>query len=99
MPLWCTKRSSPPSSGDAITRHTAKRGDKLYRFYSCHRRVDYSRDSCQQRMAWPERAEAAMWEFVSRGMKDPGRILLGMDALIKRKRAELRGVPEWEVAS
>jgi len=50
-------------------------------------------------MAWPERAEAAMWEFVSRGMKDPGRILLGMDALIKRKRAELRGVPEWEVAS
>jgi hypothetical protein len=37
-----------------------------------------------------------MWEFVSRVLKDPGRILVGMDALIDRKRAELRGNPERE---
>ena len=41
-------------------------------------------------------AEEAMWGFVSRVMKDPGRILVGMDALIERKRSELRGDPERE---
>jgi len=36
-------------------------------------------------------AEEAMWGFVSRIMKDPGRILIGMDALIEQKHSEMRG--------
>jgi hypothetical protein len=43
-----------------------------------------------------QKAEEAMWDFVSTVLKDPGRILVGMDALIERKRAELRGDPERE---
>ena len=79
-----------------MTTHTAKRGDKHYYYYRCHRSVDYRRDSCKQRMDRAERAEAAMWEFVSRAMKDPGRIAVGMDAHIEQKRAAIRGGPEHE---
>jgi site-specific DNA recombinase len=85
-----------PSCGGAMTSHTAKRGDKLYYYYRCHRSVDYRRNSCRQRMVRAERAEAAMWEFVSGVLKDPERIHVGMDALIEQKRAEMRGDPERE---
>ena len=76
--------------------HTAKRGDKLYHYYRCHRSVDYRRNSCRQKMERAQKAEEAMWEFVSRVLKNPDRILAGMDVLIEQKRAELRGDPERE---
>lgn len=79
-----------------MTSHTAKQGEKHYHYYRCHRGIDYRRHSCRQRMARAEKAEAAMWEFVSRAMKNPERILVGMDALIEQKRAELRGDPDRE---
>lgn len=79
-----------------MTSHTAKRGEKHYHYYRCHRGVDYRRHSCKQKMARAEPAEAAMWEFVSRAMKNPERILIGMDTLIEQKRAELRGDPDRE---
>jgi site-specific DNA recombinase len=85
-----------PSCGGAMTTHTAKRDDKLYHYYRCHRNVDYGRHSCRQRMERAQKAEEAMWAFVSRALKDPGRILAGMDTLIEQKRAELRGDPERE---
>ena len=77
-----------------MTTHTVKRGDKLYHYYRCYRNVDYGRNSCKQRMEQAQKAEAAMWEFVSRVMKDPERILAGVDALIERKRVASRGDPE-----
>jgi recombinase-like zinc beta ribbon protein len=79
-----------------MTPHTAKRSEKRYHYYRCHRGAEYRRGSCKQRMRRAEEAEEAMWGFVSRIMKDPGRILLGMDALIEQKRAETRGDPERE---
>ncbi len=85
-----------PSCGGAMGTHTAKRGDKLYHYYRCHRSVDYRRNSCRQKMERAQKAEEAMWEFVSRVLKDPDRILAGMDVLIEQKRAELRGDPERE---
>jgi site-specific DNA recombinase len=86
-----------PSCGGAMTSHTAKRGEKLYHYYRCHRRVDYGRNSCKQRMTRAEKAEQAMWEFVSEAMKDPpGRIVAGMDALIEQKRASMHGDPTRE---
>ena len=85
-----------PSCGGAMTSHTAKRGEKVYHYYRCHRSVDYRRNSCRQRMERAQKAEEAMWDFVSRVLKDPGRILVGMDAFIERKRAELRGDPDRE---
>ena len=82
-----------------MTTHTAKRDEKRYHYYRCHRNVDYGRHSCKQRMERAQKAEEAMWAFVSRVMKDPERILVGMDALIERKRAEMRGDPDREAAS
>jgi multidrug resistance efflux pump len=58
--------------------------------------VDYRRNSCRQKMERAQKAEEAMWEFVSRVLKDPDRILASMDVLIEQKRAELRGDPERE---
>ena len=58
--------------------------------------AEYRRGSCKQRMKRAKEAEEAMWGFVSRIMKDPGRILVGMDALIEQKRSEMRGDPERE---
>jgi hypothetical protein len=85
-----------PSCGGAMTPHTAKRGEKRYHYYRCHREAEYRRGSCEQRMRRAKEAEEAMWGFVSRVMKDPGRILVGMDALIGQKRSEARGDPERE---
>jgi hypothetical protein len=79
-----------------MTSHTAKRGDKVYHYYRCHRSVDYRRNSCREKMERAQKAEEAMWEFVSRVLKDPDRILASIDVLIEQKRAELRGDPERE---
>ena len=85
-----------PSCGGAMTPHTAKRDEKRYHYYRCHRGAEYRRGSCKQRMKRAKEAEEAIWGFVSRIMKDPGRILVGMDALIEQKRSEMRGDPERE---
>ena len=88
--------------GAAMTTHTASRAGKdgkRYHYYRCHRAATYRRDSCKQRMERAERAEAAMWGFVSGVMKDPERIRVGVDALIERKRAEMRGDPEREATA
>jgi site-specific DNA recombinase len=85
-----------PSCGGAMTPHTAKRDEKRYHYYRCHRGAEYKRGSCKQRMKRAKEAEEAMWGFVSRILKDPGRILVGMDALIDQKRSEMRGDPARE---
>ncbi len=85
-----------PSCGGAMTPHTAKRDEKRYHYYRCHRGAEYRRGSCKQRMKRAKEAEEAMWGFVSRIVKDLGRILVGMDALIEQKRSEMRGDPERE---
>jgi hypothetical protein len=58
--------------------------------------AEYRRESCKQKMKRAKEAEAAMLGFVSRIMKDPGRILLGMNALTEQRRSEMRGDPERE---
>ena len=89
-----------PSCGAAMTSHTAKRGEKLYHYYRCHRSMDYRRSSCNQKMERAHKAEEAMWEFVSGAVKHPERIRIGMDALIEQKRAAMRGEdPERQVRS
>jgi site-specific DNA recombinase len=85
-----------PSCGAAMSSHTATRGEKLYHYYRCHRSVDYRRNSCKQRMERAQKAEEAMWEFVSSVLKDPERIRVGMDALIEQKRAVMHGDPKRE---
>jgi site-specific DNA recombinase len=86
-----------PSCGAAMTSHTARRGEKLYHYYRCHRSVDYRRNSCKQKMERAQKVEGAMWEFVSGVVKDPEKIRVGIDALIEQKRATMRGDPDREV--
>src|SRR5215207_6890320 len=86
-----------PSCGAAMSLHTATRGEKLYHYYRCHRSVDYRRNSCKQRMERAQKAEEAMWRFVSGVVKDPDRLRVGMDELIEQKREAMREDSEREV--
>ena len=55
------------------------------------------RGSCNQRMERAQKAEEAMWEFVSSVVKNPQKFQADMDALIEQKRAEMRGDPERKI--
>ena len=44
-----------------------------------------------------EKVEAAVWELVSGLLKDPERIRVGFEEMIKQERAGVRGGPEAEV--
>lgn len=85
--------------GRLMGTHTirAQKNKKPYHYYVCRVRNDYMRGSCNQRMERAEKAEEAMWEFVSGVVKNPYKLQAGMDALIEQKRAEMRGDPEREV--
>ena len=76
--------------------HTTTANEKPYHYYKCFRRSDYKRGICEQKSLRAERAEAAIWSFVSELLKEPGRIRAGMDGLIAEERNTKRGNPERE---
>jgi site-specific DNA recombinase len=67
-----------------------------YHYYICMRRFELrGMCSCTQKAIRAADAEEAIWEFISRLLKDPERIRLGMDRLIDEERAAAsRGDPE-----
>lgn len=81
--------------GWSMRTHSALRrnGTVGYFYYDCNRHHSYGRDACPQRLIRAAEAEEAVWGFVSGLLKDPGRIRLGMEALIEREREHLRGDP------
>jgi hypothetical protein len=76
--------------------HTTTANDKPYHYYKCFRRSDYKRGICEQKSLRAERAEAALWSFVSELLKDPERIRAAMNRLIEEERNTRRGDPERE---
>ena len=50
--------------------------------------------SCTQKALRAEEVEAAIWEFVSRLLKDPDTIRVSMERLIEQERSAYRGDPE-----
>jgi hypothetical protein len=44
-------------------------------------------------------AEAAVWGLISRLLKDPERLRVGLDEMIEQERAGMRGDPDQEAAS
>ena len=96
MRVGATRLDALPICGGAMSTHTTSGDEKLYHYYRCHLSVDYGRRSCRQRMMRAENAEAEMWGSSPIILKYLARRLVGMDALIERKRAELRGDPEPE---
>jgi hypothetical protein len=67
-----------------------------YHYYICMRRFELrGMCSCTQKAIRAVDAEEAVWEFISRLLKDPERIRLGMECLIDEERAAAnRGDPE-----
>jgi hypothetical protein len=67
-----------------------------YHYYICMRRFELrGMCSCTQKAIRAVDAEEAIWEFISRLLKDPERIRVGMDRLIDEERsASNRGDPE-----
>jgi site-specific DNA recombinase len=67
-----------------------------YHYYICMRRFELrGMCLCTQKAIRAEDAEEAIWEFISRLLKDPERIRLGMERLIDEERvAANRGDPE-----
>jgi hypothetical protein len=44
-------------------------------------------------------AEAAVWDLISRLLKNPERVRAGLDEMIEQERAGMRGDPDQEAAS
>jgi site-specific DNA recombinase len=67
-----------------------------YHYYICMRRFELrGMCSCTQKAIRAGDAEEPIWEFISRLLKDPDRIRIGMDRLIDEERAAAnRGDPE-----
>jgi hypothetical protein len=84
------------SCGSKIqTKTTMPEGRGPYHYYLCARRVELrGMCSCTQKAIRAVDAEEAIWEFISRLLKDPERIRLGMERLIDEERAAAnRGDP------
>jgi hypothetical protein len=77
------------------TRSSRPEGRGPYHYYICARRVELrGMCSCTQKAVRAVEAEEAIWEFISRLLKDPERIRLGMERLIDEERsAANRGNP------
>jgi site-specific DNA recombinase len=84
----------------AHTCHEKKTG-KTYHYYKCPKRKRHGlHDACaNKKHNRAERTEAAVWELVSGLLKDPERLRIGLEAMIERERAGMRGDPDREAAS
>ncbi len=78
------------------TKTQTPEGRGPYHYYLCMRRFELRGMSpCTQSAIRAVEAEEEIWEFISRLLKDPERIRLGMDRLIDEERAAAnRGDPE-----
>jgi len=80
--------------GASMTTRNAKAKDRPYHYYTCRRRgADKKVRGCTQKDVRAEKAEAAVWSFVSGLLKDPERVRAGMEELIERERSS-RGLGE-----
>jgi len=77
------------------TKTSRPEGRGPYHYYICRQRVELrGMCSCTQKAIQAVDAEEAIWGFISRLLKDPERIRLGMDRLIEEERAAAnRGDP------
>jgi site-specific DNA recombinase len=95
--VWELRGVMRCSCGSKIqTKTMMPEGRGPYHYYLCARRVELrGMCSCTQKAVRAAGAEEAIWGFVSRLLKDPERIRLGMERLIDEERAAAnRGDPE-----
>jgi site-specific DNA recombinase len=89
--------------GCRMTVHTTvdSKWQKSYFYYRCPKRGRHGvhkvcSNGKHHRAA---EAEAAVWDLVSGLLKDPERLRVGLDEVIERERAAMRGNPDREAAS
>src|ERR671917_251753 len=95
--VWELRGVMRCSCGSKIqTKTMMPEGRGPYHYYICMRRFELKEMcSCTQKAIRAGDAEEEIWEFISRLLKDPERIRLGMERLIEEERAAAnRGDPE-----
>ena len=77
------------------TRHTKPKGDTRYFYYRCSLRARHGKDACSQHKDYPaEEVEGAVWRVVSRLLKDPQTLRVGLQEIMERELRGLRGDPD-----
>lgn len=78
--------------------HSALRrnGTVGYYYYDCNKHGNYGREACPQKLLRAEEVEASVWMVVSGLLKDPARIMGGVEALIEKERRQLKRDPARE---
>jgi len=72
----------------------------VHHYYRCPKRVRDGKDGCENgKNQRTDHAEPEVWGEVSRLLKDPDRLRIGLEAMIERKRSQLKGNPEREAAA
>jgi hypothetical protein len=89
--------------GRAMTARTCPKPDsgRTYLYYACVAGAYHKRDTCSTRTHHKaEHVEARVWDVVSRILKDPARLRVGLDYMIEQERrnASLADDPATEAA-
>ena len=86
--------------GTRMLQYAAMAAGKVYAYYKCSRLVRFGKDGCcPDRIRTNHRAEEVeeiVWNLVSSLLKDPERLRAGLDEMIERERAGMRGDPGQE---
>ncbi len=84
--------------GMRMQAHAVTSGDRAYHYVRCPLNQRTTQEKCPVNARLPaERAEAAVWEFVTGLLTDPWRMVSGMDELIAQERDLLGGDPDQEM--
>ena len=81
-----------------VTPYKKKDGQKAhYHYYRCGKARDH-RELCSYRKSYrANKAEALIWEMVSGLLKDPERLRIGLEEMIRREKEGLRRNPKGEI--
>jgi site-specific DNA recombinase len=86
--------------GYAMVAHTttASKRSGTYFYYTCRTPYAKGRGSCSgAKHLSAEKLEAGVWEAVRGLLTDPGRLRIGLNAMIEQERAGVRGDPDEEL--
>jgi len=77
------------------TRHYLPKRKREYFYYRCRTYHQHGDTGCDHNKSHrADKAEAAVWAFVSGLLRDPARLREGLEEMIEQERAAMRGEPE-----
>ncbi len=85
------------SCGYSMKTHTTQSNGRPYHYYGCAQRRQLGKKcDCKQPSIQEHRVEPVVWDFVSWLLKDPEHIRRGIERMIDRECAGMKGKPEQE---